>query len=62
MGESQNHRTAWVGRGLQGVSLQCTKFTALLFSFLSPQAEELLCCLFDSLTSDSSFRIESQSC
>ncbi|XP_048817901.1 dynein axonemal assembly factor 8 isoform X4 [Lagopus muta] len=34
----------------------------LLYPQNEKQAEELLCCLFDSLTSDSSFRIESQSC
>ncbi|XP_021266990.1 uncharacterized protein C16orf71 homolog isoform X7 [Numida meleagris] len=34
----------------------------LLYPQNEKQAEELLCCLFDSLTSDSTCRIESQSC
>ncbi|XP_072205719.1 dynein axonemal assembly factor 8 [Excalfactoria chinensis] len=34
----------------------------LLYPQNEKQAEELLCCLFDSLTSDSTRRIESQSC
>lgn len=60
-GGSRTHRLG--GKGPAGSFFATHKIhSPSFFSFSSPQAEELLCCLFDSLTSDSTCHIESQSC